>query len=151
MSVTCGALDWNMFSVSIIAWIDKRRRFPAWERRVWSLRPPISTWDSPRLTSPSHLCPPNPGGCLLHLHYCADSDSARHEIHSLQVPHRRRNRTGTTKTSVLSRASQWHEQARGPSRLYRQGNATITNQRVPEGREERRRQSTSICQPLSTR
>lgn len=40
---------------------------------------------------------------------------------------------------------------RAPSGLCRQGNATISERRVPEGREERTRQSTSICQPLSKR
>lgn len=51
----------------------KQQRCPAWKEHVWCFRPPISTWNSPRLTSQSHLCPPNPGGCLLHLHYRTDS------------------------------------------------------------------------------
>lgn len=54
------------------------------KRCVWSVSHPFSTWNSPLLTSPSHLCAPNPGGCLLHLHYHTDPGSSD----SLQVPHR---------------------------------------------------------------
>lgn len=46
---------------------SNKRCLELWKSGFEGSAPPISTWHSPLLTSPSHLCPPNPG-CLFHLH-----------------------------------------------------------------------------------
>lgn len=103
--------------------------------RAWGVRPPISTWTPPRLTSPSHLCPPNPGGCLLRLHYCADS--RRHGL-QWQACRRHRNRKESRIKEGLAERGRIYRRTSAPPRLHRQGDTTITNQRQPEGREATR-------------
>lgn len=60
MTVTCRACEWNTRIISISARSGGKNKQIITDVCVTVSGHPFPTWNSPRLTSPSHLCPPNP-------------------------------------------------------------------------------------------